>query len=131
MFLLDKGKGEYWSHVKNELDKAPSQREYNRLLDFENRDLQIREGKDRCHVLFRQILAQHPDLSKDAPYAPTELFMDFFDENRAELDTHGEWSETERDRREIQFLSQVSSDLKRRGPASIYMKDIFGVERFD
>jgi len=52
IFLLDKERGVYWSEIKGALDQAPSQREYNQLLDFENRDLRIRELKHECYSLF-------------------------------------------------------------------------------
>ncbi|KAF3639203.1 nad1 [Capsicum annuum] len=48
LFLLSKAKGEYWSEVKTTLHNCGSQKEYYRLLCFENRDLQIRERKHEC-----------------------------------------------------------------------------------
>lgn len=44
-FLLDKSALQYFSYLQRELEEATSQSEYNRILDFENRDLQIREMK--------------------------------------------------------------------------------------
>lgn len=70
------------------LDQAPSQKEYHRLLDFENRELQIQERKHLCYSLFQQVLAHHPALAENAAYNPQEAFIDFFDEKRN--DTHPE-----------------------------------------
>lgn len=77
------------------------------------------------------MLTEHPGLAETAGYNPKEALLDFFDERRDELDTHAGWSTRERDIKEIEFLSQVYEDLKRRGPASIYIKKIIGVERFE
>ena len=126
IFLLDKEKREYWNDIKTALDQAPSQREYNQLLEFENRDLQIRERKHSCYSLFQLVLSENPVLGENAPYNPREAFLDFFDEKRDELDAHPEWSTKERDTREIKFLTQVEQDLKKRGADSIYMKQILG-----
>jgi hypothetical protein len=71
-YLLDKAKGEYWALVKQELDHASSQREYNLLLEFESRDLQIRERKLECLNLFNLVLSQNPPLADQAPYNPKE-----------------------------------------------------------
>ncbi|KAK4731390.1 hypothetical protein R3W88_024378 [Solanum pinnatisectum] len=40
-FLFSKAKREYWSEVKTTLHNCGSQKEYYRLLCFENRDLKI------------------------------------------------------------------------------------------
>ena len=50
IFLLDKEKGEYWAEVKRNLDSCPSQQEYNRVIEFESRDLQIRELRHKINV---------------------------------------------------------------------------------
>ena len=126
IFLLDKEKGGYWNDIKGALDQAPSQREYNRLLEFENRDLQIRERKHSCYSLFQQVLSENPLLEENAPYDPREALVDFFDEKRGGLDTNPEWDGREKDRREIQFLTQLQKDLERHGPNSAYIKTILG-----
>ncbi|KAH7511594.1 hypothetical protein FEM48_ZijujMtG0001300 (mitochondrion) [Ziziphus jujuba var. spinosa] len=129
LFLLDKERGEYWADIKTSLDQAPSQSEYNRILDFESRDLQIREKKHSVFALYQHMRMEHPDLVERAAYNYKEALMDFFEEKRNELDTHlVEWSSVERDRREIQFLNEVENDLRSRGPHSIYMNRILGIE---
>lgn len=60
--LLGKKRGDYWEEVQSSLGAASTQREYNNLLSFENRDLEIRELKNQCMSLFREELDQHPDL---------------------------------------------------------------------
>ena len=85
-YLLDKAKGGYWSLIKHELHNASSQREYNIIIEFENRDLLIRERKHECLRLFNQVLAQHPTLTDLAPYNPQEVFDDFLGDWRGELD---------------------------------------------
>ena len=118
----------YWAEIKEALDNSSSQREYSRLIEFENRDLLIRELKHSCYFLFQQVLSQHPGLAENAAYTPKEAFKDFFDEKRDELDTHPEWSPAEKDGREIVFLNQVKEDLLRRGPDSVYMRKLLGDE---
>lgn len=126
IFLLDKAKGAYWAEIKQALDQAPSQREYQRLLEFESRDLQIRERKNSCYSVFQQVLSQHPVLAERACYNPKEAFLDFVDGNRDDLDTHLEWSTAERDRRELLLLERVGKDISERGPDSIYMRKLLG-----
>jgi hypothetical protein len=123
-FLNQNEKGEYAGAVKKALNQAPSQGEYARLLEFENRDLLIREGKHSCYSVFAQILDQHPALAENACYNALESFIDFFDEKRNELDTHPEWSPAERDRRELLLLDRVRADMRERGPDSIYVRQI-------
>lgn len=125
-FLLDKEKGEYWNNIQTALDQAPSQKEYNRLLEFENRDLQIRELKHECCSLFQQVLSENPALAEKAAYNPQEALIDFFDERRAELETNPEWKVAEQDKRELPFLEEVCRDIREGGPNSIYMKIILG-----
>lgn len=69
-------------------DPAPSQREYNQILDFENRDLQIRELKHSCYTIYKQLLNEHPALLENAAniYHPGEVFQDFMDEERNEIE---------------------------------------------
>ncbi|KAJ4968669.1 hypothetical protein NE237_015370 [Protea cynaroides] len=134
IFLMDKAKGEYWTEIKNALDQAPSQKEYIRLIEFENRDLQIRERKHSCFSLFQQVLSQEPDLAENAPYNPTEAFIDFFSEKRDELDNgdkkkdelgrQKEFDSAGRDRKEIEFLGRVEQDIRKYRSDSIYIKQI-------
>lgn len=128
LFLLDKGPGEYWSEIKAELDQAHSQSEYNLLLEFENRNLQIRELKHACYSLFQQVLSEHPALAENACYNPKEALIDFFDEKRDELDTNPAWSTAEKHREELQFLGRVGQDFRERGRDSPYIKIILGLE---
>lgn len=78
LFLIDQEKGQYWSEVKKTLDQAPSQKEYTRFLEFENRDLQIRERKHECYSLFQRVLARYPALAENAASNPNESCIDFF-----------------------------------------------------
>ena len=127
IFLLDKETGEYWKEVKETLDQAPTQEEYRRLLEFENRDLQIRERKHACLSLFQQELSNHPALGGNAAYNPKEALTDFFDQKRDELDkTHLEWSPEQRDKEEIEFIDRVEQDIRERGPDSHYITEILG-----
>lgn len=121
IFLLDKERGGYWNYVTETLNQAPTQLEYNSLLECENWDLQIRERKHYCFSLFKQILLEHPALAENAAYNPQEAFIDFFDERRDELNTHGDWSPKQKDLKELQFLDLVAHDLREFGPNSIYI----------
>lgn len=127
---MDQRPASYWEGVKGELDGAPSQQEYNFLLEFENRDLLIRERKHECFRLFNQVLAKNPALADQAPYNPQEVFEDFLDERRKELDrqaeepvgekAHGQGVPLEkRDGEEIAFLEGLLIDLQRSGPDAV------------
>lgn len=119
-YLLDKEKGNYWSDIKVELDNAPSQGEYKRLLEFESRDLQIRELKHECLRLFEEVLNQNPPLADQAPYKPQEAFNDFLGQHRDQLDQRElEVDVVERDKEEIKFLYIVRQGLKKDGPAYV------------
>jgi hypothetical protein len=125
IFLLDRNET-YWNDIKHTLDQAPSQKEYIRLLEFENRDLQIRELKQECFAKFQKVLSEHPALSENAPYNPQEALVDFFDENRAKLETtHPQCNTAEKDRMELLFLDKVGQDIRKHGPDSFYMRQIF------
>ncbi|KAL8255088.1 hypothetical protein R6Q59_033309 [Mikania micrantha] len=117
-YLLGKAKGAYWSEIKRALDHAPSQGEYNRLVSFENRDLQLRELKHEALRLFQEVLAQNPPLADQAPYNPQEAFQDFLSEHGDQLDRL-HWDVSERDKLELQFLALVKQGLKRDGPSFI------------
>jgi len=125
-FLLDKEKGEYWREVNSELTNSSSQMEYNRLLDFENRDLEIRERKQCCYRNLNLILGQEPSLSENSGYNPKEMLIDFLEDKRTKLDEMG-GDVVVRDRREITFFTQLADDLQRHGRHSKYMKEILDV----
>lgn len=122
IFLLDKDRGVYWAEVQNSLDNCSSQKEYNQLIELENRDLQIRELKHECYSLFQQMLTEHPALAENAP---KEAFIDFLDEKRDELDQQG-GNILVKDQRELEFLNVLSHDLRTHGPNSAYIKTILG-----
>lgn len=124
-FLLGKEKGQYWGEIKESLHNSPHQKEYFRLLDFENRDLQIRERKHSCLEVFREVLFRNPYLEERAAYSLQEAFCDFLNERREELDSNPGSSPAEMDRLEIRSLDQVEKDLLRRGDESIYIKQFF------
>ncbi|CAN1186830.1 hypothetical protein LINPERPRIM_LOCUS11067 [Linum perenne] len=123
-FLLDNEKGEYWREIKNRLRNSSSQHEYTLLLDFENRDLEIRQKKHICFRIFAQILAQEPSLGENAAYNPDQMMIAFLDEKRTQLDAMGDDDVLVRDRREISFLTQLADDLHRHGKDSKYIDDI-------
>jgi hypothetical protein len=121
-FLLGKAADQYWSDLKLELAEAPSQGEYNRLIDFESRDLLIRELKQESLDLFNQILAEHPTLREKAPYDPEECLVDFLDEKEKELCR--ERDPVKRDEQHIAFLREILKESRRLGPESYYVKEI-------
>lgn len=53
ILLLQESPGGHWEAVKQSLFQASSQLSDNELLDFENRDLRIRELKHECHTLLK------------------------------------------------------------------------------
>lgn len=115
------------------LDHASFQWEYDNILQFENVDLQIREGKDRCFRLFNEVLSQYPVLA-DLADAPIEVFHDFLSYKIDQLDREQLLVEVtdqvdrkqffvlERYQSELNFLAEVFQGLKERGPA--YVKEI-------
>lgn len=118
-YLLDRAGVDYWADVKSQLDSADSQREYYRRLDFESRDLQIREKRTECLALFNEILEKNPRLANQAPYKTKEVLDDFFDERG---DLQGVPA-LERDRQELDFLNGVKHQLQQNGPS--FVKQLF------
>ena len=116
-YLLDKEKGEYWSDIKLAMGQAPSQQEYQRLLEFENSDLQIRELKHECLQIFQKVLTQNPTLAAQAPYNPQEAFNDFLGQPTGPEGTGS--GRGERDQEEIKFLDLLRQSLKKYGPAYV------------
>lgn len=109
-----------WSERKLNLDQAPSQSEYNRLLDFENQDINIREKKHNCMLLLRQIVNENPHLLEEAPQQNRDLgdaLSDFFQEISDELE--GELgSLIAAEPHEIEMVNKVTNDMKKNGPDS-------------
>ena len=124
-FLLDKEKREYWKEIKTALTNCSSQRDYNWLLEFENRDLRIRELKHSCYTVFQEIITKEPALAENAAVDPKEVLIDFLDAKRTELDEQG-GDVLVRDRRELRFLTILTNDLRRHGPNSAYINTILG-----
>nr|WSP02254.1 hypothetical protein [Solanum commersonii x Solanum tuberosum] len=123
-FLLSKERGENWAEVKTTLHNCPSQREYNRLLEFENRDLRIRELRHSCYSKFLRLFTDHPALAENADSSPQEGLLYFFDDKRHELDREG-GTPLVKDQRELRFLDQLSHDLKKNGKNSVYINILF------
>lgn len=112
-FLLGKPKGTYVQDLIGELRKAASQAEYNRLLDFENRDLFIREQKQKSFSLFQEVLSDDTDVAKQSPYNPEEVFKDFLTAGRDKLDLERPTLPVrDRDRLELDWLDQVRQELE-------------------
>ncbi|GER47693.1 cytochrome c oxidase subunit 2 [Striga asiatica] len=124
-FLLDKEKRVYWSEIKEALDNCSSQKDYNRFVEFANRDHQIRERKQDTYGIFEEMLAQNPTLAENAAYNPHECFIDFLNEMREELDEEG-GDVLVRDQKEMAFLHGLGQDLRRAGSNSSYIKRILG-----
>ena len=122
-YLLGKAKGTYWSDIRLQLEHAPSQKEYNRLLEFENKDLQIRELQHECLRLFEGVLKQNPPLANQVPYNPEEAFNDFLNKDYDQRDQLFPALICDRDGKELYFLGDVRQRLKNEGPA--YVIEIF------
>ncbi|KAI3668530.1 hypothetical protein L1987_88459 [Smallanthus sonchifolius] len=106
-FLLGKTVEKYWSDIKLELAEAPSQKEYNRLTEFENRDLLIRELKHESLTLLNRMLTEYPTLREKAPYNPEECLIDFLNE-KEELTP--EWDPVKKDERNLALLKDLIKD---------------------
>lgn len=128
IFLLDKGRDEYWNEIRVQLDQAHSQGEYNRILEFESRDLQIREWKQKCYAIFQELISANPELAEKTGYNPLEALIDFLNERRDELDNNLlSVAVAERDRLELQLLEEVREDMRTLGPSSTYFRRILGI----
>ena len=153
--LLGKKRGDYWEEVQSSLGAASTQREYNNLLSFENRDLEIRELKNPCMSLFREELDQHPDLlPKCLARNPREAVFSFLEEIREDLkaevktadgDCNGDirtlcidgqninlfvdaWINPLVDGLEIELLREMAEDLRKSGGTSYYFQQL--VEKY-
>ena len=82
---MDKDRVVYWAEVKHSLKNCSSQKEYNQLIEFENRDLRIPEKKHLCYSLFQQILTSHLALAENAAYTPKKPFVTFWMRNEVNL----------------------------------------------
>ncbi|KAL7087192.1 hypothetical protein ACP275_13G053100 [Erythranthe tilingii] len=131
IFLLDKERGQYWSEIKTELEKCSSQREYNELLQFENRDLEIRETKTKCYTLVREIVLKEPLLMENKKYETPESAIELFcEETRTDL----EKEDAERlglhsgqiDEEELKIYRKVAQDINSNRDKSFFFKKILG-----
>ena len=86
-FLPEEKRGGFFEEVRASLDQASDQREYNRILEFENLDLQVREKKQICLILFQRILADHPhlELERNSYVEPQEAFVSYLSDIQEEL----------------------------------------------
>lgn len=145
VFLLEKPKGDFWNDVKAELERCATQQEYDQKLHFENRDLQVREQRHSCYVVWRQLLSEHPDLAGRAAYDPLESIRDFFNEQRDAIDRGSHLNlldppensgllgpqeqfkkPSDVDREEVLLLQEVEKDLRDRGVNSVYIGRLLG-----
>lgn len=100
-FLIEKpARGGYWGEIQQKLRGCSAQPDYNRLIEFENRDLQIRENKYSCYLVFQEVLSQDPALAENAAYNPACSLLDFFAEKRDKIEDDlrhlKNWSPAER-----------------------------------
>lgn len=130
IFLLDKERGKFWAEIKAELTACSSQREYEEKLEFENRDLQIREIKTECYSLVRSIVFSQPALMENSPYeTPDTAIWQFFESTRTELEAEKDPKKLgffygDVDRAEVQIYQKVAKDIRQNGPQSFYLKTI-------
>ncbi|YP_010185126.1 hypothetical protein LI410_mgp058 (mitochondrion) [Apium graveolens] len=127
-YLLGHSSVDYWKEVKEALLSNSSQREYSRLLQFEARDLEMRELKNECSSLFHSILSANPDLANKTPYKPQEVFDDFLDAYRDRIEKEvGLGPVIEKDKQELHFLHSLKKTLKEGSSAYTFIKkQIFG-----
>ena len=85
-FLMGKTSFAFFQEVEENLKSAATQKEYNRILDLENRDLQIRERKRECFLIFDGLL--HGELipgSREHASA-RDNFLSFLDIKREQVE---------------------------------------------
>lgn len=128
IFLLDHPQGGYWAGVKESLNKASTQVEYDALLASESQDLVIRELRHRGARLIQGFFPPHNPISN-------ETLIHFFNHNLETLEEELPRSVDVRDintgvslfrthdiavvdRVEILNLNKMIKDLNTNGPAS-------------
>lgn len=125
-FLPQEERGEYWREVKRQLHGAADQKEYNQRLDFENRDLQVREEKEvTLHLLKELIDNNYPDVN------PGEAMKDYFnqwEQNLAAQAGQGILDSLPTSGQELDFVREVTQDLQAHGQQSFYFHKILGSE---
>jgi hypothetical protein len=85
-FLMGKTSFAFFQEVEENLQSASTQKEYNWILDFENRDLQIRERKRECYLLFDG-LSQGELIPGSREHASArDYFMSFLDIKREQVE---------------------------------------------
>ena len=101
--------GNYGDSVKDCLESTKSQADYNFKMEFESRELQLRELREETSSLVKQFL--HPDFLKKADefYFLTEMSEKIAESFRDSRLRHGQ---------ELQQLNAMIRDLKRNGSAS-------------
>lgn len=116
----------YWKEIKISLAQAVTQREYNGLLDFEGRDLHIRELRHRCSSLLINELSKHPGLlERCIDTNPDEAILSFFNEKREDLETALRPIDARRlDEAEIESLRGMIRELERKKSHSVFFNQI-------
>jgi hypothetical protein len=145
VFLLDKPRGDFWNQIREGLESCTTQKEYNALINFENRDLQVREQGHSCYVVWGQLLSEHPALAGRAAYDPLESIRDFFNEQRDSIDRQYHlnlvgpqnsnllgpqdqfFKPSGVDMEEVLLLQEVERDLRDRGVNSVYIRRLLGL----
>lgn len=120
VFLFDQG-DTYWAELKAKLRECPSQEDYSRLLDFENRELQILEEKHKVHRSFTRLLVENPALGQQAPYHPHEICKEVLNEKEDTFFSESaHLPSSERYAKVINQFTSIWEDLEERGSASRY-----------
>lgn len=122
---MGKKANDFFLEIQQSLGSASTQQEYNRILDFENRDLLIREIKRECWFLFRETQERHPDLLPGSLENANEAVLSFLESQREELEaelTDPDIHPRSLDEMEIYSLTDITQDIKEKGGTSYYFQ---------
>jgi hypothetical protein len=115
-FLPQDSEGGFWENINGHLESAPNQQEYNRRLNFEDLDVEVRRQKQATLTLFRQLVTQFP---QETVSDMDGTLTDFFN---APAGAHGYFIRT--NQQELDFVQHVHRDLATHGGESACFREI-------
>lgn len=131
--LFGKSRSEYWTEVEATLKSAETQRDYARLLEFEEMDLQIREKRQRCYLLLKEGVEQNQTLLDLDIQNREERILAYLGKQREDIEGEcGErepanrisMNEREMDLLELEVLSDMEKDILKKGENSYFIQNM-------
>ena len=123
--------GNYLDDVKNNLQSQVTQKEYNLKLEFESRELQLRELRDQAASLLKIELSRHQQiLEENTGTHINDSLFDFFDDLTQKIEKSFGHDDNRKkkilmiDNIEMARLSHIIKDLKEKGSTSSTFRKI-------